>query len=237
MDKSKPTIRIFLSYAREDQETVEILYQKLVSAGFKPWMDRMDILPGEVWMESIRSAIEQSDFFLACLSSNSVNKRGVLQKEIRSALDIWQGMLDSDIYFIPVRLDNCAVPNGMARFQWVDLFKSDGFARLERSLREGMERRNVIPPAVHPPVAEAKERDPKPNAAPKSLSSIQQGIMESYNLEELKNLCMDLGVDFENLNGEGKSGKIRELIGYFNRRGQLSKLIEKCRMDRPDYPW
>jgi hypothetical protein len=235
--QSKPAVRIFLSYAREDQEMVEILYQKLVSAGFKPWMDRMDILPGEVWMESIRSAIEQSDFFLACLSSNSVSKRGVLQKEIRSALDLWQGMFDSDIYFIPVRLDNCEVPNSMTSFQWVDLYKSDGFSRLEKSLREGMERRRVNPSVVHRPVAEPIGNDPKPNTASNFLTNLHRGMTESYNLEELKDLCIDLGVDFENLGGEGKNGKIRELIAYLNRRGQLSKLIEKCRADRPDYPW
>ncbi|HEX2990084.1 MAG TPA: toll/interleukin-1 receptor domain-containing protein, partial [Anaerolineales bacterium] len=102
MGDSKSPSQVFLSYAREDRETVEILYQNLSAAGFKPWMDTRDILPGEVWMESIRSAIEHSDFFLACLSPNSVNKRGVLQREFKAALDTWQGMLESDIYFIPV---------------------------------------------------------------------------------------------------------------------------------------
>jgi len=31
--------QIFLSYARDDRKKVEKLYQKLLAAGFKPWMD------------------------------------------------------------------------------------------------------------------------------------------------------------------------------------------------------
>ena len=43
-----------------------------------------DILPGELWVNSIQTAIQNSDFFLACLSKNSVDKRGMLQKEIKA---------------------------------------------------------------------------------------------------------------------------------------------------------
>jgi tetratricopeptide (TPR) repeat protein len=135
------TIWVFLSYAREDRERVEDLYQELSRAGFKPWMDTKDILPGERWEASIRMAIRRSDFFLACLSSNSVNKRGFLQKEIKSALDICQEMLDSDIYLIPVRLEDCQVPASLRDFQWVNLFKEDGWARLIEAIQVGMERR------------------------------------------------------------------------------------------------
>ena len=113
----KATTQIFLSYAREDEEKVENLYRKLSDAGFKPWMDKKDILPGEKWKSSIQTAIRRSDFFLACLSVNSVNKRGFLQKEIKDALDIWQEMLDSDIYLIPVRLEDCEAPERLGDFQ------------------------------------------------------------------------------------------------------------------------
>ena len=152
MDTLVTKSQVFLSYAREDREEVEKLYQHLSTAGFKPWMDTMDILPGEVWMESIRSAIEKSDFFLVCLSSRSINKRGILQKEFKSALDVWQGMFESDIYLIPVRLEECAVPVSMAKFQWVDIYKKDGFERLEKAMREGIERRNTgVTPLIEKP--------------------------------------------------------------------------------------
>jgi len=89
--------KIFLSYAREDKEKVENLYKQLLDYGFDPWMDTKRILPGENWERCIQKALQESDFFLACLSKNSVDKRGILQKEIKEALEIKKKMLDNDI--------------------------------------------------------------------------------------------------------------------------------------------
>jgi hypothetical protein len=133
--------QIFLCYARQDRAEVENLYRRLSDAGFKPWMDKKDILPGERWQSRIPKAIRRSDFFLACLSAKSVDKRGFLQKEIRDALDIWREMLDSDIYLIPVRLEDCGMPESLRGFQWVNLFEKDGWTRLVKAIRVGMERR------------------------------------------------------------------------------------------------
>ena len=138
-------VQIFLSYAREDEEKVEKLYHKLSDAGFKPWMDKKDILPGERWQSSIRQAIRGSDFFLACLSDNSVNRRGFLQREIEDALDICQEMLYSDIYLIPARLEDCEVPERLRDFQPVDLFGKDSWTRLLKAIRAGIERRLEVP--------------------------------------------------------------------------------------------
>ena len=137
----KATPQVFLSYAREDEEKVENLYQRLSDEGFKPWMDTKDILPGEKWPSSIRKAIQRSDFFLLCLSENSVDKRGWVQKEIGEALENLQGMLDSDIYLVPVRLEKCEVPESLREFQRVDLFEEDGWTRLVEAIQEGMKRR------------------------------------------------------------------------------------------------
>jgi hypothetical protein len=139
--RGEAAAQIFLSYAREDKAEVERLYQKLSDAGFEPWIDTKDILPGEQWKSSIQKAIRRSDFFLACLSKNSVSKRGWIQKEIKGALDMWEEKLDSDIYLIPVRLEDCEVPERLRDFQWVDLFEEDGWTRLVEAIQVGMERR------------------------------------------------------------------------------------------------
>jgi len=153
--QAKAPAQIFLSYARPDEEKVKNLYRKLSDAGFKPWMDTKDILPGEIWQSCIQKAIRCSDFFLACLSSDSVSKRGFLQKEIKGALDIWQEKLDSDIYLIPVRLEDCEVPESLRKFQWVNLFEEDGWTRLVRAIQEGLERRaEVTQPVVQESIPE-----------------------------------------------------------------------------------
>ncbi len=136
----KATAQIFISYAQEDREKVESLYQKLSDVGFKPWMDTKDILPGEGWESKIQEAIQRSDFFLVCLSASSVDKRGSIQKEIKQALKIWQEKLDNDIYLIPVQLEDCQVPGSLRDFQGVNLFKENGWARLVKAIQTGMKR-------------------------------------------------------------------------------------------------
>jgi hypothetical protein len=133
--------QIFLSYARQDEERVKRLYEQLVAEGFKPWMDTKDILGGESWKPAIQKAARNSDFFVVCLSTNSVKRRGMIQEEIKEALDSWKGKLLDDIYLIPIRLEECESPESLADFQRVDLFEKDGLQRLVRAIQVGMERR------------------------------------------------------------------------------------------------
>ena len=132
-----------MSYSRNDQEKVEEIYDKLLSAGFKPWMDTKDILPGEKWEPAIQKAVKNSKFFIACLSQNSVTKRGFLQKEFTTALTITEEKLEDDIYLIPVRLDICDVPDRLATIQWVDLFDDSGWIKLLKAIRVGIERLSI----------------------------------------------------------------------------------------------
>src|SRR6266571_7382599 len=137
---SDKPLKMFLSYAREDSSEVEKLYYHLRRAGFQPWLDIKDILAGEKWERSIWRAVRAADFFLACLTNRSVNKRGFLQKELKQALNIWQEKLQDDIYLIPCRLEECEVPEDLREFHWVDLFKPDGWERLLKAIAEGDQR-------------------------------------------------------------------------------------------------
>src|SRR5713226_6356205 len=122
--------RIFLSYAHKDEKAILSLYQKLSKARLDPWMDNKKLFGGQKWEQGILNAIRESDFFLACLTRRSVNKRGFLQKEIKTAYDICQSLVDDDIYLIPVRLENCSVPAPLNGYQWINLFESDGWKQL-----------------------------------------------------------------------------------------------------------
>jgi len=125
---------IFISYAREDEVKVTNLYRSLKKAGFNPWLDQFDILPGKNWEDEIRKSIKSATIFLACLSSNSIYKRGIVQKELKLALDVLNEFPDNEVYFIPLRLDDCEVPEKISKLQWIDLFKPDGYQRLFDSL-------------------------------------------------------------------------------------------------------
>lgn len=136
----KESARIFLSYARKDNAAVEAIYNRLKSEGHVPWMDSKDILPGEDFRRAIEKAISDSDLILPCLSSNSVDRRGFIQRELKQALDLWKERLESDIYIIPVRLEDCQAPESLAKFQWLDLFKSDGWSKLLRAVEAALKR-------------------------------------------------------------------------------------------------
>jgi hypothetical protein len=182
--------QIFLCYAREDEEKVENLYQKLSDAGFKPWMAKKDLVGGEIWQLSIQQAIRRSDFVVVCLSAISVNKRSFVQREIKDALDIWREKLESDIYLIPVRLEDCEVPESLREFHWVSLFEEDGWTRLVKAIQVGMKRRaetlvesitpsRTPPPATRRSVARIGDTIPEVGLGKEDLSMTLIGWAES----------------------------------------------------------
>jgi hypothetical protein len=126
-------------------------------------MDIKNILPGEKWQRSIQHALQQSQFFLACLSQTSVTKRSYLRREFREALEKRQEMLDSDIYLIPVRLEECEIPEELREHQGVDLFAEDGWTRIVKALQAGMERRGEV--SQQKPLPHESPR-PRPGSVP-----------------------------------------------------------------------
>jgi cold shock CspA family protein len=119
------TASVFISYAREDKVFAKRLYGDLQEAGVKPWIDCVDLLPGQAWARAIRDAIAHSSYFVAVLSSRSVSKKGFVQKEIRQALDIAGEFPEDRIFIIPLRLDECEPSfEGLRRLHRADLFPS-----------------------------------------------------------------------------------------------------------------
>ena len=135
-------LHIFLAHAKEDKEAVVHLYRQLRKRGYHPWLDTEDLLPGQNWRSEISKAIETSQVFIACLSERSVDKEGYVQKELKMALDTYADKPPNSIYLIPVRLDECTVPDlrqeeygvNLRDLHRVDLFKPNGFERLIKSL-------------------------------------------------------------------------------------------------------
>jgi hypothetical protein len=115
--------RVFIAYVEEDLELAKRLHRDLTHRGFSAWLDKKRLLPGQNWTRAIESAIENSDFFIACFSKNSVTKRGIFHSELRYALECASRLPLEDIFLIPIRLDKCAVPRLLEnRIQYVDLF-------------------------------------------------------------------------------------------------------------------
>lgn len=128
-------LRIFLCHASEDKQSVRLLYKHLQAAGFKPWLDEEDLLPGQVWQHEIPKAIQSSAAVLVCLSQNSIKKDGYVRDEITYALDIADQQPRGTIFFIPTLLEACEVPERLGRYQWVNLFEPNNYERLLKALQ------------------------------------------------------------------------------------------------------
>lgn len=126
---------VFLSYAREDQEDAKKIFNNLRKNGVSVWADFDDVSlpPGSKWEPAIKRAIRESRYFLAILSSNSVSKKGFVQKEIVIALEILDEFPEKDIFLIPVRLNECSPSHEkLKEIHWIDMFPSweDGISKI-----------------------------------------------------------------------------------------------------------
>lgn len=157
--------RVFLSHASEDRGTVRRIHDSLARHGCDPWMDSRVLLPGQSWELEIHEAIEASDFFVACLSTVSVNKIGYVQREFELGLQEQKHYPQGAVFVIPLRLDDCPIPPAFASKHVLDWFASEAPARLLQ----------VLHPTLHAPevLMERVERLNHDNDAVKKLAALE----------------------------------------------------------------
>lgn len=140
-DNNPVTTTVFISYAREDSEYAERLYNELKKAGFKPWLDKHNLIAGQDWNEKIKDAIENNRFFNPLFSSTSIKKiKGFANAEYKFALDCAETYAPGVIFAIPVRLDDCNIPyRELRKKHTVDLFPeekwNEGINNIIRAMR------------------------------------------------------------------------------------------------------
>jgi hypothetical protein len=76
-----------------------------------------------------------------------------------------------------------------------------------------------------------EELDIAPSPQARQLHRI---LRSRLGLEEFRTLCFDLGVRYDDLGGEGLSGKARQLVLHLQQREALSVIVDWLRMERPD---
>jgi hypothetical protein len=129
--RNKP--RVFIAYVEEDLFYARKLYRAFEQSGFHPWLDKKRLMPGQNWPRAIETAIQTSDFFVACVSHRAMSKRGSFHSELRFALFCASKVPLDEIFLIPVRLDDCMVPGPISKqIQYLNLFPdwTAGVARL-----------------------------------------------------------------------------------------------------------
>jgi len=122
--------KVFISHAKEDTASALKLFDFLTSNHYDPWLDKKNLLPGQLWDTEIMKALKNADFIVLLLSKTSIEKRGYIQKEFKRALDFFEEKLKTDIYLIPCKIDDCEVPEQFIEFQWVELSEPNAFEKI-----------------------------------------------------------------------------------------------------------
>lgn len=113
--------KIFISYARENYEEASTLYKDLKCRGHEPWLDQIELLPGQQWQRNIKEAIQNSDFYLLFISKIALSKTGFVRREINYALEVLDQFPPDKIYFIPVLLENIKIPLEFKHIHCIDI--------------------------------------------------------------------------------------------------------------------
>jgi hypothetical protein len=127
-------LQVFLSHSSRDREKLQDIYERLMDSGIDVWISDENLIPGQDWQSEITKAVKTSDVVLLFLSNNALTRDGYFQKEIRLALEVAEQKPDGVIYIVPVRLEDCSVPEKVSRYHWINYFEDRAYAQLVRTL-------------------------------------------------------------------------------------------------------
>ena len=131
---------VFVSYVREDAQLVDELCDRLKRRGIEVWLDREKIMPGERWQVSVRRAIQDGAFFIACFSESfETRMSSYMNVELTIAVEQLRYRPTDRAWFIPVLFKGGTVPDRpigggetLRDIQWIELYKDldDGIEKI-----------------------------------------------------------------------------------------------------------
>lgn len=76
-------------------------------------------------------------------------------------------------------------------------------------------------------------------SSPEYRTYLRDMLLHSFSEEDLRILCADLGEPYDDLAGPSAGRRLRaqNLVEHFDRRNELSRLLEACRSARPRVEW
>lgn len=74
-------------------------------------------------------------------------------------------------------------------------------------------------------------------AKPTRGKNLHEKIYLYFNMDELMQMAFDLGIEWNDLIGDSKKAKVRELVGLFQRESRLYALVDYCQQKRGNVDW
>ncbi|HUM70458.1 MAG TPA: hypothetical protein PLK31_16620 [Chloroflexota bacterium] len=69
------------------------------------------------------------------------------------------------------------------------------------------------------------------------LPELAEKIARTFDLSDLRGLCFQLSIDYDDLSGQNKKDKIIALVNYCKNRQRLEELVHQCQKLRPKETW
>jgi tetratricopeptide (TPR) repeat protein len=134
-----PSEDIFISYAREDRQKVEVIARRLEQNGWEVWWDEY-IEAGQIFADEIRRRALESRCIMVLWSTSSISSDWV---KLEAAVGFSRNVL------VPVLVENVELPSIFASVQASDLTDWDGhpehesYIKLTRSIKQILDQSEV----------------------------------------------------------------------------------------------
>lgn len=109
---------VFLSHNSADKPRVRRLAERLKAAGMHVWLDEWIIQAGDIISRKVDEGLEQSRVLLLCISPAALASGWVA---LERSTAIHRDPANAGRRFIPVLLGDCALPDTLAKYKYVDL--------------------------------------------------------------------------------------------------------------------
>jgi nucleoside phosphorylase len=233
---------VYLSYHPADRAWVRsTLLRQLEGASLRVMVDYRDFAIGVPKLVNMERAVDQSRHTLLVMTPEWVD----------GEWQTFQGLLAQtsnpsgrQAKLLPLMLRPCTPPSRIAILDYLDLTdeaeRGEQIGRLLRSLtqqpaRTGATGEKKIPEAT--PVQEGAATVMSQSQNQVDGPALRRLLIANFSDSDLRDLCDDLGIDYENLPGQAKSDKARELVAYATRRGRMAALVSQVRSLRPNADW
>src|SRR5712691_3058638 len=127
-------MEVFLSYPSERLKIAREVYDFLKSVDVDAWFDKTSLVAGQDWDRERTEAQRRANITVLICSRETVERAGVIQREVQDILDLLKEKPIGDIYLVSIRTDDIRLPAELAKYQYVNYLQQDWKIQLGRSI-------------------------------------------------------------------------------------------------------
>lgn len=152
-------MKSFLSYPSEQLLVARAIYDFLISVGVQPWFDKECLVGGQDWDRERKAALRSAELTFLILSSETISRPGVIQREVKEILELLQDKPLGHIFLVTLRTKELPVPAELSTYQYIDYARPGWQVKLGQSVNLRFEQLGVPAPAALKAFLYAQERE------------------------------------------------------------------------------